>query len=106
MLCGLALLLLLLLPLPPLPLPPFDLLPSPSLSLQNHMDPLEYALSKLRRTQRPERRELGHLLDELRALPVTVEEEAALERLLVKCDRWAVSFMGCLGVIIWDARMV
>lgn len=55
------------------------------------MDPLEYALGKLRRTRRPTREDLGTLLTEVRALPVTVEEETSLERLLVKFDRWATA---------------
>ena len=55
------------------------------------MEPLDYALSKLRRTRRPTREELGNLLSEVRALPVTVEEEGSLERLLVKFDRWGTA---------------
>lgn len=61
--------------------------------MQNSMEPLEYTLGKLRRTQRPKRDELGQLLAEIKALPATVEDEAMLERLLVKCDRWAVSVL-------------
>jgi hypothetical protein len=49
------------------------------------------ALSRLRRTRRPDRAALGALLAEVRVLPVAVEEEAQLERLLTKWDRWAVS---------------
>jgi len=61
-------------------------------AVRNMMDPLEYSLGKLRRTQRPHRNELGQLLAEIKVLPATVEEEAGLERVLLKCDRWAVSF--------------
>jgi hypothetical protein len=59
--------------------------------VRNVMEPLEYALGKLRRTRRPTRDELGALLEEVRSLPVTVDEEIALEKLLLKFDRWATA---------------
>jgi hypothetical protein len=59
--------------------------------LQGNIDPLDAALNRLRRTRRPERAEMGALLTEVKALPVTVAEEALLESALAKFDRWAVS---------------
>lgn len=60
-------------------------------AVRNVMEPLEYALGKLRRTRRPTRDELGALLEEVRSLPVTVDEELSLEKLLLKFDRWATA---------------
>jgi hypothetical protein len=60
-------------------------------AVRNVMEPLEYALGKLRRTRRPTRDELGALLEEVKSLPVTVDEEVSLEKLLLKFDRWATA---------------
>lgn len=60
-------------------------------AVRNVMEPLEYALGKLRRTRRPTRDELGALLEELRSLPVTIDEELSLEKLLLKFDRWTTA---------------
>jgi len=60
-------------------------------AVRNVMEPLEYALGKLRRTRRPTRDELGALLEEVRSLPVTIDEEISLEKLLLKFDRWTTA---------------
>jgi hypothetical protein len=52
---------------------------------------LDTALAKLRRTKRPERAELGALLTELKEMPVYIDVEFQLERVVGKYDRWVTA---------------
>lgn len=62
------------------------------------MDSLDLSLNKLRRTKRPDRAELGNLLAELKELPVYVDVEYQLDRILTRYDRWTTATQRAIEV--------